>query len=99
MSLMPRESSEEAALQDALIFDLESLSKEECDLEFVVDHERVRAHRLIVQARCDRYRGKKRQWLAAADQAVVSVQLGKHHSPSAVRGVVKYLYTGQVGWT
>lgn len=97
----PRDPLEEVALRDNLLFDLETLRNDEssCDFEFTVGHERVKAHRLIVVSRCERYRGKKRQWLiACGEQKVVSVQLGKHHSVNAVRGVVNYLYTGKVNF-
>lgn len=95
----PKETPEEAALRETLLFDLETLQNDEtsCDFEFVIGHERVKAHRLIIVSRCERYRGKKRQWLfSSGEQKVVSVQLGRHHSVNAVRGVIKYLYTGKV---
>ena len=95
----PRESPEGVALRDNLLFDFETLRNDEstCDFEFIVGHERVKAHRLIIVSRCEKYRGKKRQWLVAGgEQKVFSVQLGKHHSVNAVRGVVNYLYTGKV---
>ena len=90
---------EDASLRESLLYDLEILQKDEstCDVEFVVGHERVRAHRLIVVARCERYKVKRGHWLLGdREGGVISIPLSKHHNANAVRAVVKYLYTGKV---
>ena len=85
------------SLTQSLVKDLYALSKEEssCDLMFLVGvrEERVMAHKLIVLARCENYKQKKEEWLAAT--RIIQVKLGKH-SKESVKKVVKYLYTGEV---
>ncbi len=90
---------EDASLRESLLYDLEGLQKDEstCDVEFVIGHERVKAHRLIVVTRCERYKVKRGSWLLGEnDRGVISIQLNKHHNVAAVRAVIKYLYTGKV---
>ena len=86
-------------LLKGLVGDFEALLEDESsmDLQFLIDQERVPAHRLVVVARCERYRKKKRlnQPASSADSPI-TIQLGKHFSAAAVRDVVKYLYTGKV---
>ena len=94
--------SEDTRLRETLCADLEGILSDDAtsDMEFVVEQERVKAHRLIVTARCDRFKNKKRSWLGAGEQrdaaAMVSVDLGKPCTIEGVRAVVKYLYTGKV---
>lgn len=85
------------SLTQSLVKDLYALCKDEtsCDLTFLVGvrEERVMAHKLIVLARCENYKHKKDEWLAAT--RMIQVKLGKH-SRESVKKVVKYLYTGEV---
>lgn len=86
-------------LWKGLLGDFERLLDDEAsaDLHFLIDQERVLAHRLIVVARCERYRKKKRlNQPLTADNTPHTIQLGKHFSAAAVRDVVSYLYTGKV---
>ena len=86
-------------LLKGLAGDFEALLEDRAsaDMQFMVDEERVPAHRLIVVARCERYRKKKRlHQPLTADNTPVTIQLGKHFSAAAVRDVVRYLYTGKV---
>ena len=79
--------------------DLERLLEDEsgADLHFLIDQERVSAHRLVVITRCERYRKKKRlNRPYTAESTPLTIQLGKHFSAAAVRDVVGYLYTGKV---
>lgn len=79
--------------------DFERLLEDEssADLHFLIDQESVLAHRVVVIARCERYRKKKRlNQPPSAEDPPLSIQLGKHFSASAVRDVVRYLYTGKV---
>lgn len=98
--LSPKASPpEDTSLRESLLYDLEALQKDEstCDVEFVVGHERVKAHRLLVVARCECYKAKRGQWLLGErDRSIISIQLNKHHSIAAVRAVIKYLYNGKV---
>ncbi len=90
---------EDTSLRESLLYDLEALQKDEstCDVEFVVGHDRVRAHRLLVISRCERYKAKRGQWLLGErERGIISIQLNKHHNIGAVRAVIKYLYTGKV---
>ena len=87
-------------LQKGLVGDFETLLDDgsTTDLQFLIDQERVPAHRLVVLARCERYRKKKRlNQPLSADNTPVTIKLGKHFSAAAVRDVVRYLYTGKVG--
>ena len=101
---MPRDTSfdrweKDHVLLKGLLGDLERLLEDESstDLHFMIDHERVSAHRLIVVARCERYRKKKRlNQPPTAGNTPLTIQLGKHFSAAAVRDVVRYLYTGKV---
>lgn len=91
--------SEDPRLREALVADLEGLLSDEstCDLEFVVEHgERVKAHRLVVLARCDKFKSMKSRWLDGKYQDTVTIELGKPCAVDGVRAVVKYLYTGKV---
>lgn len=90
--------SDDPRLREALFADLEAILSDEStsDLEFVVDQERVKAHRLIVLARCDKYKSKKRAWLDD-HQNGVTIELKNPCTVEGVRSVVKYLYTGKVG--
>ena len=90
--------SDDPRLREALFADLEAILSDEStsDLEFVVDQERVKAHRLIVLARCDKYKSKKRAWLDD-HQNGVTIELESPCTVEGVRSVVKYLYTGKVG--
>lgn len=86
-------------LLKGLLGDFERLLEDEAsaDLHFMVDHERVLAHRIVVAARCERYRKKKRfNQPPTAENTPLTIQLGKHFSPAAVRDVVRYLYIGKV---
>lgn len=86
-------------LMKGLVVDFEALLEDESsmDLQFLIDQERVPAHRLVVVARCERYRKKKRlNQPLSADRTPVTIQLGKHFSAGAVQDVVRYLYTGKV---
>lgn len=87
-------------LLTGLLSDFERLLQDEAsaDLHFLIDKELVLAHRLVVVARCERYRNKKRlnQPLPNSADTPITIQLGKHFSAEAVRDVVKYLYTGKV---
>lgn len=83
--------------------DFERLREDEssADLHFLIDHERVLAHRLVVVTRCERYRKKKRlnlPYTADLENTPLTIQLGKHFSASAVKDVVGYLYTGKVSY-
>ena len=86
-----------SALFAGLLSDFERLLEQPAgaDVHFMIDHEKVTAHRLIVLARCERYRTKKR-FNQQPDNFPLVVQLGKHLSAAAVRDVVSYLYTGKV---
>ena len=92
--------TESSELLDGLIDDLETLrilrSESTGDFEFLVgaSRERIRAHRLILLARCERFKGKKKQWLTQT-QPTPSMALEGFTLP-AVEAVVRYLYTGQV---
>ena len=91
--------SEDPRLREALVADLEGLLSDEStsDLEFIVEHgERVKAHRLVVLARCDKFRSKKSAWLNGKYEDTVTIELGKPCAVEGVRAVVKYLYTGKV---
>ena len=67
------------------------------DLHFLIDEERVLAHRLVVVARCERYRKKKRMNRPlSAENTPLIVQLGRHFSAAAVSDIVRYLYVGEV---
>jgi hypothetical protein len=90
--------SEDTRLREALFADLEAILSEESssDLEFVVGQERVRAHRLIVLARCDKFKTKRRAWMGGQQRDTINVELGKPCTVDGVRAVVKYLYTGRV---
>ena len=91
--------SEDTRLRETLVADLEGILSDEVtsDLEFVVEHgERVKAHRLIVLARCDKLKGKKVAWMDGQRRDTVKVELGKPCTVDGVRAVVKYLYTGKV---
>lgn len=67
------------------------------DLHFLIDEERVLAHRLVVVARCERYRKKKRMNRPlSAENTPLVVQLGRHFSAAAVSDIVRYLYVGEV---
>ena len=90
--------SEDTRLREALFADLEAILSDESssDLEFVVGQERVRTHRLIVLARCDKFKTKRRAWMGSQQRDTVSVELGKPCTIDGVRAVVKYLYTGKV---
>ena len=93
------EPHRDSKLKDCLVNDLESLLSDETtvDLEFVVGQHRVKAHRLIVVARCERYKSKKRIWLQnSGEHRVTTVQLSQLCSAAGVQAVVKYLYTGKV---
>ena len=84
-----------------LLSDLDHLLKDgsSADLHFLIEEEVVPAHRLIVLARCDRYRSKKRlKQPVSPEKTPLTIQLGKHFSASAVRDVVQYLYTGKVSY-
>lgn len=89
----PRDS----ALLAGLLSDLDRLLEQQAsaDVHFMVDHEKVTAHRLIVVARCERYRTKKR-FNQQPDNSPLIIQLGKHFSAAAVKDVICYLYTGKV---
>ena len=91
--------SEDTRLREALFADLEAVMSDDStsDFEFVVEHERVKAHRLIVLARCDKFRAKRRSWMAGQQRGeTITVDLGKPCTVDGVRAVVKYLYTGKV---
>ena len=97
---LSRESSYElrdGALLAGLLSDLDRLREQQiyADVHFVVDQEKVTAHRLVVLARCERYRTKKR-FNQQLDNFPLIIQLGKNFSAAAVRDVVNYLYTGKV---
>lgn len=106
---MPRDTSFERWEKDnillkGLVSDLDRLLQDEAsaDLHFLIDQERVSAHRLVVIARCERYRKKKRlnqPVLSADNTPLTTIQLGKHFSAAAVRDVVGYLYTGKASLT
>ncbi len=85
-------------LVKGLVSDFEALLDDEStiDLHFLIDQESVPAHRVVVLARCERYRKKKRLNQPSDINTPVTVQLGKHFSASAVRDIVRYLYTGKV---
>lgn len=86
-------------LLKGLLSDFERLLEDEesADLHFLIDQERVLAHRLVVVTRCERYRKKKRlNQPLTADNTPLTVQLGKHFSAAAVRDVVRYLYIGKL---
>lgn len=90
----------EMQLQESLVKDLESLLYDHStsDLEFLVGPKResVRAHKVMVLSRCEKYKSRKQQWLAGASEPkITSVVLEKFEAKS-VRNVVKYLYTGKV---
>ena len=86
----------DARLHESLITDLEGLLKDQAstDLEFVVRGGRVKAHKVIVLCRCNKYKSKRTQW-CAPEQRVVSVHL-ETFSVRTVKSVVLYLYTGKV---
>ena len=86
----------DARLHESLITDLEGLLKDQAstDLEFVVRGGRVKAHKVIVLCRCNKYKSKRTQW-CAPEQRVVSVHL-ETFSVRTVKSVVRYLYTGKV---
>lgn len=88
----------EGVLHKGLVGDLQALLDDEtgADLHFMIDHECVLAHRLVVVARCERYRRKKKLHQPPSADSPVTVQLGKHFSAAAVRDVVRYLYIGKV---
>lgn len=90
--------SEDTRLREALFADLETILSDETssDLEFVVGQERVKAHKLIVLARCDKFKSKRRSWMSGQQRDAISVELGKPCTLDGVRAVVKYLYTGKV---
>ena len=94
-------TASEIHLQEKLVNDLETLFEDQStfDLDFLVGvkPERVRAHKLIVLCRCEKYRSKKQQWFApvTGHRAVATVRLEKY-DPKAVKSVVKYLYCGKV---
>jgi hypothetical protein len=102
--LSPRDTSfdrweKDGILMKGLLGDLVRLLEDEstADLHFLIDHERVLAHRVIVLARCDRYRKKRRlNQPLTAENTPLTIQLGKHFSAAAVRDVVRYLYIGRV---
>lgn len=87
----------DSALLAGLVSDFGRLLEQQstADVHFMVDQEKVTAHRLIVLARCERYRTKKR-FNQQVDNYPLTIQLGKHFSAVAVRDVVSYLYTGKV---
>ena len=86
----------DARLHESLVTDLEGLLKDQAstDLEFVVRGGRVKAHKLIVLCRCDKYKSKRTQW-CASEQRVVSERL-ETFGVRTVKSVVRYLYTGKV---
>ena len=90
--------SEDTRLREALFADLETILSDETssDLEFVVGQESVKAHKLIVLARCDKFKSKRRSWMSGQQRDTISVELGKPCTLDGVRAVVKYLYTGKV---
>lgn len=94
-----RDQGKDSALVAGLLSDFDRLLENQgsADVEFLIDQERVAAHRLIVVARCDRYRTKKRLNKPPSNENTpLTIQLGKHFSAAAVRDVVRYLYTGKV---
>lgn len=93
--------SEDTRLRESLCADLEVILSDEStsDLEFIVEQERVKAHRLIVLARCEKFRNNKGTWLGREQEqrdALVTVDLSNQCTVEGVRAVVKYLYTGKV---
>ena len=90
--------SEDTRLRESLFADLEAIFSDDStsDLEFVVEHERIKAHRLIVLARCDKFKSKRRAWMGSQQPDTITVDLGKPCTVDGVRAVVKYLYTGKV---
>ena len=90
--------SEDTRLKETLLADLEGLLSDESssDLEFVLGHERIKAHKLIVLVRCDKFKSKKRTWMGEQRHNTITVDLGKPCTLDGVRAVVKYLYTGKV---
>ena len=92
-------AAEDPRLKEALLADLEAILSDEStsDLEFVLEEERIRAHRLIVLARCEKFKSKKRAWLEnRREEECVAITLEKPCTVEGVRSVVKYLYTGKV---
>ena len=87
----------DSALLAGLLSDLDNLldNQATADVHFMIDQEEVTAHKLIVLARCERYRNKKK-FNQHSDDSPLVIQLGKHFSAAAVRDVVGYLYTGKV---
>ncbi len=103
-SLQRREGSErDGALLAGMLSDLKLLLEDEysADLFFLIEHEVVRAHQLVVMARCERQQYNKLLERASVTEdhgtTAVTIQLGKQFSATAVRDVVAYLYTGKVG--
>jgi len=88
----------DSALLAGLLSDLDNLldNQATADIHFMIDQEQVTAHKLIVLARCERYRSKKKFSQHADSNSPIVVQLGKHFSAAAVRDVIVYLYTGKV---
>ncbi len=87
------------ALLAGLVSDLDKLLKNQAaaDVHFMVDHEQVvTAHKLVVLARCERYRNKKKFHQPSSENSPIVIQLGKQFSAAAVRDVVGYMYTGEV---
>ena len=86
--------NKEERLHESLVRDLGGLYRDRAtaDLEFSVGPrgDRIKAHRLIVQCRCEKYRNK---W--AGEQGTVSVRLERTDVRS-FKSVLRYIYTGKV---
>ena len=87
-------SSAEERLHESLVRDLGGLYRDRAtaDLEFIVGPrgERVKAHRLILQFRCEKY---KSGW--AGEQGTAAVRLERADVRS-FKSVLRYVYTGKV---